>query len=222
MRYAMTRLGVAAALALAVWTAGPTRCADDNPDQFFNGKNLDGWGGLSEYWSVKDGAIVGDTSAGIKGNTFLCSKQKYRDFELQFQVKLTGKGWDGNSGVQIRSELIDPKGYVVAGPQCDMGSQYWGSLYGERFSPEGKVGGGHMMKAAPADVVRKVLKKDDFNDYYIKCVGKHVTIKLNGETTVDQDFDKLPGEGIIAWQLHVGPPMEVVFRNIHFKDLSAK
>jgi hypothetical protein len=49
-----------------------------------------------------------------------------------------------------------------------------------------------------------------------------VTIKLNGETTVDDDFPKLPDEGIIAWQLHQGGPMEVTFRSIQFKDLSAK
>ena len=79
-----------------------------------------------------------------------------------------------------------------------------------------------MMQAAPKDVVARVLKPDDFNEYAIKCVGKHVTIKLNGETTVDADFPKLPDEGIVAWQLHAGGPMEVTFKNIQFKDLSGK
>ena len=80
-----------------------------------------------------------------------------------------------------------------------------------------------MMQQAPRDVVEKVLKKDDFNDYYIKCVDKHVTIKLNGETTVDNDFAKMPDDGIIAWQMHAGyPAMEVTFKNIKFKDLGKK
>jgi hypothetical protein len=215
MRYAITCLGLAAALALVLSAAGPTRCADEGKSEFFNGKDLDGWEGLTQYWSVKDGALVGSTYPdGGKFNTFLCSKKKYRDFGLHFQVKLTGKGWDGNSGVQIRSEIANADHFAVRGPQCDMGQQYWGSLYGELF--------GGMMKQSPADVVRKVLKKDDFNDYSIKCVGKHVTIKLNGEATVDEDFDKLPDEGIIAWQLHQGPPMEVVFKDIHFKELGGK
>jgi hypothetical protein len=186
----------------------------DEKNAFFNGKDMAGWDGLPDYWTVKDGAIVGATPNGLKFNTFLCSKKKYKDFDLSFQVKLTGKGWTGNSGVQIRSEVFKPEELAVKGPQCDMGDVYWGSLYGEHF--------GGMMKQAPADVVKKVLKPDDFNDYSIKCVGKHVTIKLNGETTVDDDFEKLPDEGIIAWQLHAGEPMEVIFRKIEFKDLSEK
>src|SRR6516225_6167326 len=71
--------------------------------EFFNGKDLTGWEGLiDEFWSVKDGAIVG--SGGDKTvpfNTFLCSKRKYKDFELTFQIRL--KAGKGNSGVQIRS-----------------------------------------------------------------------------------------------------------------------
>ena len=67
-----------------------------------------------------------------------------------------------------------------------------------------------------------MLKANDFNDYFIKAVGKRITIKLNGETTVDEEFQKAPDEGIIAWQLHAGGPMEVTFRNIEFKELTGK
>jgi hypothetical protein len=108
--------------------------------------------------------------------------------------------------------VIDYQKFIVAGPQCDMGQSYWGSLYGERF--------GGMMKQSPPDLVKRAVKPSDFNDYYIKCVGKHVTIKINGETMVDGDFAALPDEGIIAWQLHAGPPMKVTFKDIQFTDLS--
>jgi hypothetical protein len=203
------------AVGMVLAGVGNAARSDAAKDEFFNGKDTTGWDGLARYWSVKDGAIVGSTHPdGLEFNTFLCSKKKYKDFELQFQVKLTGQGWSGNSGVQIRSEIFDPEHLAVKGPQCDMGDAYWGSLYGEHF--------GGMMKQSPPDVVAKVLKKDDFNDYYIKCVGKHVTIKLNGQATVDEDFAKMPDEGIIAWQLHAGKPMEVIFKKIQFKDLSAK
>jgi hypothetical protein len=194
---------------LAVFCAIGSIRADDSKD-FFNGQNLEGWQGLERYWSVKDGAIVGSTEpSGITFNTFLCSKKQYGDFELSFKVRL--KGGKGNSGVQIRSEIFDKEKFAVKGPQCDIGDVYWGSLYGEHF--------GGMMKAADKETVTRVLKKDDFNDYYIKCVGKHVTIKINGAVTVDQEFPNLPPTGIIAWQLHSGGPMEVVFKDIRFKEL---
>src|SRR5262245_19476023 len=128
---------------------------------------------------------------------------------MQFQVRLTGA--NPNSGVQIRSEIMDQKTFAVRGPQCDMGQIYWGSLYGEHF--------GGMMKQADAELVKKVLKDQEFNDYEIRCVGKHVTIKLNGETTVDGEFEKMPDRGIIAFQIHGGGPMEVTLQDITFKEL---
>ena len=92
-----------------------------------------------------------------------------------------------------------------------MGGQFWGSLYGEQF--------GGMMKAADAKLVKELVKLDDFNDYAIRCVGKKVTIKLNGKATVDEEFAKMPEDGIIAFQLHAGGQMEVIFRNIQFKEI---
>jgi hypothetical protein len=216
MKMRTAGLLVALVAGLVLW-AGSTASSADTPSkeskEFFNGKDLEGWEGLKEYWSVKDGAIVGSTKPkGINFNTFLCSKKKYGDFELKCQVRLENGA--GNSGIQIRSKLENGDKFVVAGPQCDIGQGYWGSLYGERF--------GGMMKQSPADLVKKAVKPSDFNDYHVKCVGKHVTITINGEKMVDQDFEKMPAEGIIAWQLHGGGPMEVTFKNIEFKDLGKK
>jgi prenyltransferase beta subunit len=177
----------------------------------FNGKDLTGWEGLTEYWAVKDGALVGSSDKNVPFNTFLCSKKKYKDFELSFKVKL--KNGVGNSGVQVRSKIADAKQYAVAGPQCDIGAGYWGSLYGERF--------GGMMQQAPKES-QKSVKPKDFNDYSIKVVGQKVTIKVNGVTTVDKEFDKLPAEGVIAFQLHAGGPMEVTYKDIKFKELKSE
>lgn len=195
--------------ALLVVAAPDGRAADG--DGFFNGKDFDGWEGLiKEYWTVKDGAIVGSTieSKGLKFNTFLCSKKKYGDFELTFKVLL--KDGSGNSGIQIRSEIFDMQKFAVKGPQCDIGAGYWGSLYGEHF--------GGMMKAASKESQASVKPKE-WNDYSIKAVGKHITIKINGTTMVDDDFPKAPDTGIIAWQLHQGGPMEITFKDIKFKEL---
>jgi hypothetical protein len=165
-----------------------------------------------EYWSVRDGTIVGKAPAdGLKFNTFLCSKKTYKDFELTFQFRL--KDGKGNSGVQFRSRIVDAKKYAVAGPQGTISKPFWGGLYGERDP-------GRWLRLPKNKVVREIVKPAEFNDYSLKCVGKHVTIKLNGTTTVDEVFPEVPDEGLIAWQLREGfPAMEVTFRNIQFKEL---
>ncbi len=180
----------------------------------------DNWEGLPHLWKFESRTVVGASpKKGLKHNTFLCSKQPYKDFEMNFKIKLEG-GPDANSGIQIRSQVVDKEKFVVAGPQCDIGAGYWGSLYGEKIDKQGKVGGGHIMKLADAKKVNEVLKKDDFNDYRIKCVGKHLTVSINGVTTIDDDFAIMPDEGIIAYQLHVTKtPMTVTFKEIEFKEL---
>lgn len=199
----------------------PNLRAADSPDAetkaFLAPEN---WAGLDGYWKVSGTMITGSANPGLKFNTFLCSKAKYSDFELSFKVRL--KDGVGNSGVQVRSAIVEKEKdkFVVAGPQCDMGQQYWGSLYGEKFGKDGKrPGAAHMMKACPTDFVKKYVKEKEFNDYALKIKGKHVTITVNGQTTVDADFDYLPADGIIAFQLHAGPPMEAVFQEIKFKTL---
>jgi hypothetical protein len=185
---------------------------------FFDGKTLKDWEGDRRWWKVENGAIVGRLSTDRKmGNTFLYSKKKYRDFELHFEVRMRGKGNPGNSGVQIRSTVKDARLYSVIGPQCEIagltGKHIFGCLVTEPT--------GDPMLPAPAEVVQKVVKLHDFNDYYIRCVGKHITIRVNGHTTVDSDFKPMPAEGVIAWQLHGWfPGMEVVFKHIRFRELS--
>jgi hypothetical protein len=76
-----------------------------------------------------------------------------------------------------------------------------------------------MMQAAPKELIAKAVKPADFNHYSIRCVGKHVTIKINGVTMVDGEFPKMPDKGIIAWQLHAGGPMEVTFKDIQFREI---
>ncbi|MDB5313787.1 MAG: hypothetical protein JWO38_7989 [Gemmataceae bacterium] len=213
----LSRLLVAAPLVAAVLALAPagTRAEDKKTDDTAEFLKPDNWEGL-EYWKLdpKERTVVGATEKDPKFNTFFASKKKYSDFELTFQAQL--KDGKGNSGVQIRSSLVDPKKYVVAGPQADIGAGYWGSLYGERV-------GGWLKKAK-----KDVAKGTEFNDYAIKVEGNHVTIKVNGETTIDEDFpdnsgkNPAPAEGIIAFQLHAGGPMTVTFKDIKFKDLSKK
>ncbi len=181
---------------------------------FFNGRDLAGWRGLGGCWSVKDGALVGTSDGAMEYNTCLCSRRSYRDFELRFQVRVTAHGWAGNSGVQIRSELVHPQKFILRGPQCDIGAGYWGDLHGE-------LCGGVIKKADPR-VVARVVTEGAYHDYFIRCAGKRVTIKINGRTTLDDEFADLPAEGLIGWQLHGGGPQTIAFRKIEFKELGRK
>jgi hypothetical protein len=208
-----------ALVAFAVTLLGPALRADDTADFL----KKDNWEGLPHLWTNDGKSIVGETKEDPRFNTFYCSKAKYADFELSFKVLM--RDGVGNSGVQIRSKLLDDeknKGkFVVAGPQADMGQNYWGSLYGEKFTKDGTIGNGHMMKACPTNFVKDHVKTMEWNDYSIVVKGKHVTIKMNGQTSVDDEFAILPADGIIAFQIHAGfPKMRVEFKEFTFKNLT--
>jgi hypothetical protein len=192
---------------------------DEMQVPFFNGKDLSEWEGLPGLWQVKDGAIVGTVTPQTQGAvTCLCSKRQYRDFELKFQVRLTGDPARFNSGVQFRSAVANAGLLTVNGPQADVGvntvgQNDWGSLYDSRLAR-------HLMRA-DADLVQKALRSGEFNDYFLRVVGTRVTIRLNGVTTIDNYFPDLPPEGIIAFELtRRNPPMEVTFKDIQFTDLT--
>jgi len=113
--------------------------ADAGARQLFNGKDLTGWKGLGEFWSVRNGAITGVTTKEHQpaANTFLVWQGgQLKNFELRVRFRLTGQndaGW-ANSGVQYRSHVIDPAAFIVGGYQADIDSagQYAGMLYEER------------------------------------------------------------------------------------------
>jgi hypothetical protein len=212
--------------ALAALLFAPALGRADDTDEFLKSEN---WEGRTDIWKIdpKARTVVGETTEDPKYNTFFCSKKKYSDFEMSFKVQL--RDAVGNSGVQIRSERTDKddpankQPFRVRGPQVDVGKGYWGSLYGE--------GVGGMMKASSPDAIKKAVKETEWNEYHIVAKGTRITIKINGETMVDQDFPKLPGkdpkdaptEGIIAFQAHGGyAKMRVEYKDIKFTDNGKK
>jgi hypothetical protein len=184
--------------------------------EIFDGKTLDGWEGNEKFFRVEDGSIVAGTlKERIPRNEFLCSKKEYGDFELELKFKLVGKGV--NSGVQFRSKRI-PGDHEVSGYQADLGDPgWWGSLYDE--SRRNKL----LVKSDDA-VIKKALKRDDWNDYKARCEGKRIQIWLNGVQTVDytEPDEKIDEKGIIGVQIHSGPPSEAHFKEIRIKELGAK
>ena len=203
----------------------------------FDGKTLDNWDGNPKFWSVKDGAITGQTTKDnpTKGNTFIIWKGgELKDFELKLQYKIV----NGNSGIQYRSFVVDEKNWVVGGYQGDFeaGKTYSGILYGEKFRGILSLRGDKTVlsrtgnkfekkvieKIGDSDEIQKAIKHEDWNDYHIIGKGFHFVHKINGVVTtdcIDNDTKERRESGILALQLHAGPPMTVQFRNIELKVL---
>ena len=223
-------------LAGAALLRGQDGKADEGFVSIFDGKTLEGWDGNPELWRVEDGAIVGQTTKEkpTKGNTFAIWKGgEVGDFILRAKFKIEG----GNSGIQYRSK--DKGNWVVNGYQADIDStgRYMGILYeeggrgilAERGSTVVIPAGGKPQvqkenKAADAKEVLSSLKKGDWNDYEIVAQGNRLVQKINGLVTVDvtdNDEAKRAMSGILALQLHAGPPMKVQFKDIQLKKLGA-
>lgn len=188
--------------------------AADGPQKLFDGQSFSGWeGDTSKTFRIDQGAIVaGSLDAKIPRNEFLCTVKEYGDFELRLKFKLTGKG--ANAGVQIRSRRI-PNHHEVKGYQADLGDGWWGCLYDE--SRRNRV------LARPVDqaALDRALKRDDWNDYRIRCQGRRIQLWINGVATVDytEPDETIEQRGMIAVQIHGGPPSEARYKDIEIEEL---
>jgi hypothetical protein len=222
-------------LALAALCASVS--AEDK--NLFNGKDLTGWKGL-DFWSVEDGVITGRTTKEkpTKGNTFLVWEGEVADFELTFQYKIVG----GNSGVQYRSKLVDAKGFVISGYQGDFeaGKKHSGILYEEKgrgilaersqkvVIKEGADGKKPKIpnievtgSLGKTEEIQAKINAEAWNEYRVVAKGGHLQHFINGVQTVDVTDETAVGakQGLLALQLHAGPPMVVQFKDLVLKEI---
>ncbi len=228
-----------ALLALSMTATG----AESGYVSLFDGKTLKGWKGNAGFWSVQDGAITGQTTPDnpTKGNTFIVWQDgELEDFVLRLKYRIIPGDERGaaNSGIQYRSKLMNADNWVVGGYQADFeaGKKFSGILYEERgrgilglrgekvaIQPDGKkkvVG-----SVGDSDAIQAAIKKEDWNDYTIVARGNRLAHYINGLQTVavvDHQSDKAAKSGILALQLHAGPPMKVQFKDIRVKRLGSK
>ena len=204
----------------------------------FDGKTLKGWNGDPKFWSVKDGAITGTTTREnpTRGNTFIIWEGgKTANFVLEMEFKIQ----NGNSGIQYRSFKLpgNNDGWRIGGYQADFeaGERYSGILYGERFrgilSDRGfktewtTVDGKVQKKRSQFGDSKKIgqaIKKGEWNHYRIVAEGYQFVHFINEVKTthfIDNDTKNHRKDGLLALQLHAGPPMVVQFRNIRIKHL---
>ena len=199
------RLGLAAA-GLALVTGAASAADDSGFKPLFNGKDLAGWvqPDVPCLFTIEADEIVGRTKDGqLKKNEFLVTKESPKNFVLKVKVKYTGV----NSGIQFRSKRAEDG--AVSGPQADIAEGFWGTLYEER--------GRGVLEQHPEAAA--LVKKGDWNSFVITAKGNHVAIELNGKTVIDRTDDKFDPAGVIGLQLHVGPAMEVRFKDMEIKTL---
>jgi hypothetical protein len=192
----------------------PPRKGESETIKLFNGKNLDGWEGYDEYWSVQDGVIVGKNKDEVKVSTYLLTKRKFSDFRLLATVKLvesemhSGIAFWGRVGPEVvPANLRKEKVKYTYGGHLVMFPSGWGmyDLFGRNGLP---VDGG------PA---KKVGKQHDWNKLEILAQGNRVRVAVNGTQVVDwrdPEPDRIK-EGPIGLQLHSNN----VPQEVHFKDL---
>ena len=189
---------------------------NDGFSPLFDGKSLKGWEGNLKFFRIENGAVVaGNLKEKIPNNEFLCTEKTYKNFELRLKAKLVGEG--ANAGIQFRTKRI-PNHHEVSGFQCDMGimgkDNIWGSLYDESRRKKFLVVG-------PQDKVRPAVKLDDWNDFVIRAEGPHIQIWINGVQSVDytEKESGIDESGIIALQIHGGPPSEASYKDVSIKEL---
>jgi 3-keto-disaccharide hydrolase len=205
--------------------------AEEKYKELFNGKDLTGWEGDKRLWSVQDGLLTGQTTADTKleKNTFCIWKDgEVGDFELEATFRLEG---DNNSGIQYRSKKYPKNGpYAIIGYQADIhpAANYVGMLYDEggrgiaaERGQKVTLGPGDAKDVKPLKVKDEAPKLSEWNKLEVRAVGNHLVHKLNGEVTVDvtdNDPENAEAKGLLALQVHAGPPMKVQFKSIRLKQ----
>ena len=197
----------------------------------FNGEDLTGWEGCPGWWEVQDGAIVAESTPEkpCQRSHYLYWKQaEPADFEMRCRYRISGQA---NSGIQFRSKPRpnwDTWGYQA---DIDTAGTYTGCLYQHERGLVAKRGQQVVIDrdgdktittfAASAELLQAV-RENDWNEYRILAKGPHITLWINGvrmcEVVDHQPKYALP-QGIIALQMHQGPPMKVEFKDLRIRLL---
>jgi len=185
------------------------------PVPLSDGKTFNGWEGeTAKTWRIQDGAFVGGSlTEKVPHNEFLATTKSYANFELRLKFKLVGTEGFINGGVQFRSQRI-PNHFEMIGYQADEGDGYYGSLYDESRRKK-------TLATPDKDLIDKALKKGEWNDYRIRCEGRHIQLWVNGVQTVDytEPDESIDQTGFIALQIHGGGKAEAWYKDIVIEEL---
>jgi hypothetical protein len=219
--------------------AGPQQtliAAENDFKDLFDGKTLAGWKAVDmTYWSVEDGAITGKITQThpLQENLYLIWQGgELEDFELKLKTRVFGSK-DINNGFQFRSKELP--NHDVAGYQVDnnLNTDWLVRLYDEHgrhdlalrgqrtvFDELGKAKITEISEAKGAPW----FKLEEWHEYHLICAGSRLALKVNGRLAaevIDNDPRHRDLSGILALQLHTGPPTTVQFKDIQLKVLSS-
>ena len=196
----------------------------------FNGRDLAGWSGDTRLWRVEDGTLIGETDEAARkvgANTFLIWQGgEPSDFEVEFKARVAG---ENNSGIQYRSKVVDATQWTVGGYQMDLhpDPKYLGMLYEERGRGIACESGQKVELAATPKVTgqfqRPPAKLSDWNTYKVVASGDTLQHFVNGKQVAeihDVDAARRSLKGVLALQLHAGPPMKAEFKEIRIRPLA--
>jgi len=160
----------------------------------FGGESLDGWSITGDAnWQIADGIVTADSGTG-----FLVTSKAYGDFELELEFFVSP---DANSGVFLRCANPAKPGAATC---------YEVNIFDQRPDPTYRTGA--IVGVAKPSVA--IDAGNRWNDYEIVARGRHLVVKLNGQTTVDVEDDKL-AVGPIGLQYATGL---VKFRNVRIRE----
>ncbi len=203
----------------------------------FDGKTLDGWEGDPKYWRVEGGDMVGEITPEtvIKSNTFVIWRGgEPGDFELKVDFRISSAG---NSGINYRSVVVPDavttsNKFAMRGYQCDIDGarRYTGNNYEEKgrlfLAERGqitRVTGTRkpsiLSSLGSGDELKNILR-DDWNSVHLIARGNTLMHQINGRLmsmVIDEDPGGRAAKGLIGVQVHVGPPMQVRYRNWRIK-----
>jgi len=210
----MRHLRVAALILALALLSGSLAAQQGAWTPLFNGKDLTGWypcNGTAPY-TVENGEVVGRTVVNSP-NSFLCSREKYGDFILEYEVWVDT---NFNSGVQIRS-IADSavKNGRVHGLQVevDPSERAWsGGIYDEARR-------GWLYTNEGQEAAKKAFRMKEWNRFRVEAIGTSIRTWLNG-VPVANILDDLTPSGVLALQVHsIGSDASKAGNVIRFRNL---
>ncbi|MEM7560267.1 MAG: DUF1080 domain-containing protein, partial [Planctomycetota bacterium] len=77
-------------------------------------------------------------------------------------------------------------------------------------------------KFGDAKKLGESIKQGEWNHYKVVANGNKLSHYINGvlmAEVIDSQDGKAASEGVLAFQIHQGPPMQVQFKNVMLKEL---